>query len=152
MTMAEATNQTTIIGADTHINGEMTFDGTARILGKFEGKIAAKGELFVADGASCKAAVEAGKVTVDGVVEGNVTARERVELTAKARMRGDLVAARLLVAEGASFVGHCTVGPEAVKGGKLGEAGGTLAEPKPGAVGTGASGNGAGRPEPAVRR
>jgi cytoskeletal protein CcmA (bactofilin family) len=108
--------QTTIIGADTHIKGEMTFEGAARILGKFEGNIHAKGELHVADGASCHAVVEAGKVTVDGTVEGNVSARERVELTSKARMKGDLVAARLLVAEGASFVGHVTVGADALKG------------------------------------
>jgi cytoskeletal protein CcmA (bactofilin family) len=112
--MAETT-QATVIGADTHIKGEMTFGGTARLLGTFEGKISAKGELHVADGASCKAAVDAGKVTVDGLVEGNVHAGDRVELTARAKMRGDLVATKLLVAEGASFVGHVTVGPDAAK-------------------------------------
>src|ERR1051326_3288070 len=93
--MAETANQTTIIGSDTHIKGDMTFDGTAKILGTFEGKITAKGDLHVADGATCKAVVEAGKVTVDGLVDGNVTARERVELTGKARMKGDLVSPRL---------------------------------------------------------
>ena len=131
--MAETANQTTIIGSDTHIKGDMTFDGTAKILGTFEGKITAKGDLHVADGATCKAVVEAGKVTVDGLVDGNVTARERVELTGKARMKGDLVSARLLVAEGASFVGHCTVGPEAGKGGGGATFTGAAvtAEPKP---------------------
>ena len=119
--MADAT-QTTVIGADTHIKGEMSFDGSARILGKFEGTIHAKGELHIADGASCKAVVEANKVTVEGAVEGNVSARERIELTSKAKMKGDLVAARLLVAEGASFTGHVTVGADAAKGGKLPEA------------------------------
>lgn len=127
--MAEQTNQTTIIGADTHIKGEMSFDNTARLLGTFEGKIAAKGELHVADGASCRAEVEASRVNVDGSVEGDVTARERVQLNAKATMRGDLVAAKLVVAEGATFVGHVTVGPDAAKGaGKVGQ---TMAEPKP---------------------
>ncbi len=112
--MADPT-QTTVIGADTHIKGDMTFDGTARLLGTFEGTITAKGELQIAQGATCKAAVDAAKVTVDGDVDGNVTARDRVELTAKAKMKGDVVASRLVVAEGASFVGHCTVGPEAAK-------------------------------------
>jgi cytoskeletal protein CcmA (bactofilin family) len=129
--MAEGSNQTTVIGADTHIKGDMTFDGTARILGSFEGKISAKGDLHVADGATCRAVVEAGRVTVDGAVEGNVAARDRVELTAKAKMKGDLVASKLLVAEGASFVGHVTVGPEAAKSGKMTEA--SMAEAKPGA-------------------
>ena len=114
--MAESTNHTTVIGADTHIKGDMTFDGTAKILGSFEGTIAAKGELQIAESAKCKAVVEAGKVLVDGSVEGNLTARDRVELTSKARVKGDLVTTRLVVAEGASFVGHCTVGPDVGKG------------------------------------
>lgn len=131
--MAETGNQTTIIGSDTHIKGEMTFDGTAKLLGTFEGKISAKGDLHVADGATCRAVVEAGRVTVDGTIDGNVTARERVELTGKAKMKGDLISARLLVAEGASFVGHCTVGPEAAKGGTTTYTGAALTEPKPNA-------------------
>ena len=114
--MADPTNHITVIGPDTHIKGDMTFDGTAKILGSFEGTIAAKGELQIAESAKCKAAVEAGKVLVDGSVEGNLTARDRVELTAKARVKGDLVTSRLVVAEGASFVGHCTVGPDVGKG------------------------------------
>ena len=113
--MAEPTGQTTIIGADTKIKGEMVFDGTARLLGQFEGTITAKGELQVAEGATCRATVDAGKLMVDGIVEGNVTARDRVELTSKARVKGDVIAAKMVVAEGASFSGHCTVGADAVK-------------------------------------
>jgi cytoskeletal protein CcmA (bactofilin family) len=109
------TQQTTVIGPDTHIKGDMTFDGTARLLGTFEGTITAKGELQIASGATCKAAVDAAKVTVDGDVDGNITARDRIELTAKAKIKGDITASRLVVAEGASFVGNCNVGPEAAK-------------------------------------
>ena len=122
--MSEHANQpqTTVIGPDTHIKGEMTFEGSAKLLGNFEGKISAKGELLVADGASCKASVDAARVSIDGLVEGNVTARERVELSARAQMKGDLVTPKLLVAEGATFVGHVTVGPESAnKFGKMGE-------------------------------
>jgi cytoskeletal protein CcmA (bactofilin family) len=133
--MADTVAQTTVIGTGTHIKGEMSFEGSARLLGSFEGKISAKGELQIADGASCKAAVDAGTITIDGSVEGNVTARERVELTARAKMKGDLVAAKLLVAEGATFTGHVTVGPEAAK--HSGHGGSTshnvsLSEPKSG--------------------
>lgn len=110
-----ATAQTTVIGAGTVIKGEMTFEGAARLLGTFEGKITAKGDLQIADGASCKASVDANTISIDGVVEGNISARERVELSARARMKGDLIAAKLSVADGASFVGHVTVGPDAAK-------------------------------------
>jgi cytoskeletal protein CcmA (bactofilin family) len=123
--MADMNSQATVIGADTHIKGDMTFESTARLLGKFEGKISSKGELQVANGATCRATVEASKVMIDGELEGNLTARERVELTAKAKVKGDMIAARLVVAEGASLVGHLTVGPDAAKA-----AGAPLGEPK----------------------
>ena len=43
--MPDPVKSTTVIGADTHIKGDMTFETTARLLGTFEGKIASKGEL-----------------------------------------------------------------------------------------------------------
>lgn len=142
--MAEIGSQTTVIGADTKIKGDMSFDGTARILGSFEGSISAKGELQIAESATCRATVEAGKVMVDGNVEGNMTARERVELTAKARVKGDVVAARLVVAEGASFTGHCTVGTDAVKTAKTADIDVGLHDVRPSTT----VGGGAGRREP----
>jgi cytoskeletal protein CcmA (bactofilin family) len=106
---------TTVIGPDTHIKGEMVFDSTARILGTFEGRIIAKGEVQIGEGAACKAAVEGATVIVDGVIEGDVMARERVQLNSKARVIGDVVATTLVVAEGASFHGHCRVGADAAR-------------------------------------
>ncbi len=95
----------------------MTFGSTARILGTFEGKITSKGEVQIAAGANCKATVHAERVMVDGVVEGNVTAHDRIQLNANATLKGDLVATKLIVTEGATFIGHCTVGPDAAKSG-----------------------------------
>ena len=103
----------TVIGADTTIKGEMFFEKSARILGNFEGKIAAQGEIHIGNGANCNAAVEAEKIIVDGSVQGPLFARDRLTLTANAQVQGDLTAGTLVVAEGASFVGHCNVGPHA---------------------------------------
>lgn len=114
--MADETNVTTI-AADTQIKGEMTFEHSCKLLGKFDGTITAKGQLHVAEGATCKAQVEAATVIVDGLIEGNVTAKDRIQLNAKARLIGDLVASKLVMAEGASFNGHVSVGADAIKGG-----------------------------------
>lgn len=103
----------TVIGPDTKIKGEMFFEKSARILGSFEGKITAQGEVQIGAGALCNAAVEADRVIVDGRVQGPITARDRLTLTANAQVQGDLTAGTLVVAEGASFVGHCHVGPHA---------------------------------------
>ena len=103
----------TIIGRDTQIKGEMFFEKSARILGSFEGKITAQGEVQISSGANCNAAIEAQRVIVDGQVNGPISAHEQLTLTANARVQGDLTAGTLVVAEGASFVGHCNVGPAA---------------------------------------
>ncbi|NUQ52510.1 MAG: polymer-forming cytoskeletal protein, partial [Phycisphaerales bacterium] len=110
--MPEPTNQTTIIGPDTTLKGELTFENSARIMGRVEGKVSSKGEVTIGDGAACKATIDAGRVLVDGVVEGNITAKEKVQLNAKARVVGDITAMTLVVSEGASFTGHCRVGAD----------------------------------------
>ena len=119
--------ETTVIAADTVIKGEMTFEHTARIQGRFEGKIAAKGELQVAESAVCAAEVAAGNIIVDGSVDGNVQAQQKIQLNAKAKLKGDIVAERLITAEGASIYGHVAVGPEAAKGRAAGGGGGAPA-------------------------
>lgn len=120
----------TVIGADTYIKGEMTFDSTARVLGTFEGTITAKGEIQIAHGATCRATIEARIVSVDGKVEGNVTAHEKLILSAKAQMTGDLIAPTLVVAEGATFTGHVQVGPDAGKNGRAATKSASSTEPK----------------------
>lgn len=104
---------TTVIGPDASISGEMHFEGNARILGAFEGRISSKGEIHIGEHATCKASIEASRVIIDGLVEGDVVALDRVQLAAHARLIGDLVAGALVVAEGASFEGRCRVGPVA---------------------------------------
>lgn len=120
----------TVIGPDTRIKGEMFFEKSARILGSFEGKITAQGEVQIGAGAECNAAVEADRVIVDGRVHGPITARDRLTLTANAQVQGDLTAGTLVVAEGASFVGHCHVGPHAQDLSK-GQAGQQAQAPRP---------------------
>lgn len=106
---------TTIIAPDTLIRGELIFQNAAIVLGKVEGKIISQGQLQLGQGSECKAGVQAGTLIIDGTVEGDVVATERLELNTTAQIKGDVVAAKLIVAEGASFSGHCLVGPDAVK-------------------------------------
>jgi len=109
------TGESTIIGADTKIKGEITFERTARVSGSIEGKVTTGGELQIGVGGRADAEISAGKVVIDGDVKGNVTAREHVQLNGKASLRGDLVSSKLVVAEGATLTGHVSVGPDAVK-------------------------------------
>ena len=107
--------QTTVIGADTTIKGDIKVNKTALILGKIEGTISGKGEIQLSSGATCNASVDANKVIIEGTVEGDVTGRESVKLASTARVNGNLIAARLIVEEGAVFIGHCQVGGDVAK-------------------------------------
>ncbi len=108
--------ETTVIGSDTHIKGEMSFKKSARLLGVFEGRITGEGELHVAENSNCKADIETVTALVDGTIEGNLVVREKVQLNAKGVIKGDIVAAKMVMTEGATFFGQCSIGPEAVKG------------------------------------
>lgn len=113
--MAERASAETIIGTGARIVGDVSFDGPARILGDIEGTIVTKSDLQIGAGASCRADIDAHRLAVDGSITGNVTARDSLELAANAKIEGDLITAKLVVTEGATFVGHCRVGPEASK-------------------------------------
>lgn len=108
--MAENNEFGTVIGADANFKGDLTFDSAAKVLGKFEGSITSKGKVQVADGADCKATVKAKEVSVEGHIEGNVEATDRVELRPKGVITGDITAARMTMADGASIDGHCRIG------------------------------------------
>ena len=107
---------TTVIGPDAVFKGELSFDKGVRVDGRVEGKISTKGHLAVSQAGKLQADVEAGAIIVEGEVKGNLIAADKVELRQTARLTGDIKAAKLIVTEGASFSGHCSVGPNAAAG------------------------------------
>ncbi|MEZ6232623.1 MAG: polymer-forming cytoskeletal protein [Phycisphaerales bacterium] len=123
--MADA-SASTVIGKDSTFKGEFTTEGSAKVLGTVEGTITAKGVLEIPEGGRCNATITAERLTIDGRVEGSVTVRNSLNLSSKGALIGDLVANAVTIAEGATLVGHCRVGPEALKQGS----GAQAAEPK----------------------
>jgi cytoskeletal protein CcmA (bactofilin family) len=94
----------TTLGADANFKGQLQFEKGARLLGKFEGEVTTKGEFVIAEGADFSGEARAGNVRVEGGVKGNLNANGKIQLTASARLEGDITAARLEVAEGAAPV------------------------------------------------
>ena len=113
--MADAPRTETLIGSDVAIKGEMSFDGSMRIEGKIEGRIQSKGKVSFGQGAQIVADVVVGQAKVEGTFKGNLTAAERIELSSTAHVLGDVRATKLVIAEGATFVGNCHVAPDALK-------------------------------------
>ena len=99
------------------VSGQLSFQGPARIDGVVDGEIQCQGALTIGDGAEVRAKVSGQVVVIRGKVEGNVTAKERVELLAPARLIGNVSAPRLIINEGVVFDGDCSMGVAKQKGG-----------------------------------
>lgn len=105
--------QVTVIGPDARFKGELVVEGVLKVLGSFDGALKA-GEVHIGPSAHSNCAIEASTVIVDGTHHGDIVARECLQLTNKANVQGDVTAAELAVAQGATFVGRCIVGPDAL--------------------------------------
>ncbi|MBU0717539.1 MAG: polymer-forming cytoskeletal protein [Planctomycetes bacterium] len=100
----------TTIGPDAVFKGELRFEKGVKLLGRLEGEIASEGNLLIGEGAKLIGNAKVGAIRLDGEVKGNLEAASKVQLSASARLEGDLQTARLEVAEGAVLVGRCTIG------------------------------------------
>jgi len=99
-----------VLGQGTRIEGQLTFDGNVRIDGHVEGEITAKETVLVGESAVVSAQIQANMVIILGRVNGDVTARKRVELRAPGKLMGNLNTPGLVIHEGVTFEGNCTMG------------------------------------------
>lgn len=102
------------------VTGQLTFQGSARIEGNVDGEIQCHGTLTIGERAEVRAKISGDVVVIRGKVEGNVVAKEKVELVAPARLFGDIDTPRLVITEGVVFDGDCTMGVARQKGGMAG--------------------------------
>jgi len=112
--MPEPISTKNILSSDVEIKGSIKFQNELTIDGKIEGEINSTGALTVGENAEIKGEIKTKSVTVYGKVHGNITVEERVELKSHAALFGDLKATRLIIEEGATFVGKSEVTPNKV--------------------------------------
>lgn len=103
-------NESTIIGPSILINGKLTGDEDLTVRGRVEGELSLTRTLIVEPSGIVKANVEVKNAIVSGVVVGNITATESVELTREGRMVGDIRSPRVIIVDGASFRGRVDMG------------------------------------------
>src|SRR4029450_7884442 len=104
-----------ILSSDVEIKGSIKFHKELLIDGKVEGDINSDGVLTVGENAEIRGEIKTKSITVYGKVHGNITVGERCELKSKCVLQGDLKAARLVIEEGATFIGKSEVTTGAVK-------------------------------------
>lgn len=105
---ANAGNLNAILGKGSAFDGKLSFAGTVRIEGKFNGEIHTKDTLVIGEGAEVTAEIQAGTVIVSaGSVTGNILATELIELEKSAKVRANLEAPAVRIERGVIFVGSC---------------------------------------------
>ena len=100
---------TTYIAASTRIVGTITGQGGYVFCGTVEGDCDINGPLTLAQGGHWRGTLKANDIVVAGVVEGDVIAKQRVEIAGTARVSGSLSGNSIAVAEGAVIEGEIKV-------------------------------------------
>ncbi|MGH9459350.1 MAG: bactofilin family protein [Thermoanaerobaculia bacterium] len=93
--------------------GELEFEDTMRIDGRFHGKITSKNELIVGDSATVEGDIHVGRIAISGTVMGKVKADQAIEIHRSGRVYSDLETPTLIIEEGAIFQGNCTMSENA---------------------------------------
>ncbi|MEO7934332.1 MAG: polymer-forming cytoskeletal protein [Chthoniobacterales bacterium] len=107
--MADISHVKNSLSADIEIKGSIKFTSDLTIDGKVEGEINSEGTLTLGENADIRGEIKTKSVTIYGKVHGNITVAEKCELKSRAQLIGDLKAARLIIEEGATFVGKSEV-------------------------------------------
>jgi cytoskeletal protein CcmA (bactofilin family) len=110
--MADIPPNKNFLSKDVEIKGSVKFVNEFVFDGNLQGGISSvDGILTVGENADVRGEVKSKTVIVKGKVYGNITVQERCELHSHSQLIGDLRAARLVIEEGATFVGMSEVTP-----------------------------------------
>ena len=103
-----------VLNSDVEIKGNLRFAGELTFEGKLDGEIQTDGTLHLGDVAIINGNINAANVIVRGKINGNITAKEKIDIKAKTELFGDIRSARLAIEEGVTFVGKTEVNPNKV--------------------------------------
>lgn len=93
------------VGTDSEVTGDFVVKGILRVDGKIIGKIEAD-QVILTETAFMLGDILAKCIIVDGKVEGNLKATDRLEINPNGRIKGDIFTQKLLMADGAEFDGR----------------------------------------------
>ena len=95
------------LGKNTSFEGKMSFEGMARLDGKFDGEMFSGNMLILGENAVINGEISVETLVVDGKVRGNVSATGKIEIHSTGRVYGDIATPSLVIEEGGLFDGTC---------------------------------------------
>ena len=98
-------NTLSIISAGTTVTGDIECSGVLKVEGRIEGNVRRARQVMLAKEGAIHGDVSANEVVVGGVIDGAVSASERLELQTTAVVNGEITTKSIVVMEGARING-----------------------------------------------
>lgn len=99
----------TLIGKNSTLNGDVKFRGGLHVDGRIKGNVIAEKDaeavVTVSEHGSIEGEIRAPRVIIDGALTGDIHASDRVELAARARVKGNIHYKTIQMALGAQVNG-----------------------------------------------
>mgnify|MGYP003393501782 CR=1 FL=1 len=98
------------VGHGTSLTGDTSFQMMLRVDGHLTGTVSSDGgTLIVGNNGQLDAHTSVGVAQINGTVNGDITATQKVQLGRTARVVGNITTPKLVIEEGAVFEGGCTM-------------------------------------------
>ena len=98
------------VGHGTSLTGDTSFQMMLRVDGHLTGTVSSEGgTLIVGNNGQLDANVTVGVAQVNGTINGDVVATEKIQLGRTARVVGNITTPKLVIEDGAVFEGGCTM-------------------------------------------
>jgi cytoskeletal protein CcmA (bactofilin family) len=107
-------SKATVLARDDSVSGKLALKGPGQVLGNFTGQIECDGDLLIGPEAHVEADIRGNRITISGLVRGNVIAASRLKITTSGRLEGDATVGALVVQEGGVHYGVIRVHPEGI--------------------------------------
>jgi cytoskeletal protein CcmA (bactofilin family) len=109
--MTSSESARTVVAGDVEIVGSVKAAGGMQFDGKLSGDLTCGGSVSIGPTAAVKGNMTVESVTLSGQLDGNIAARDRIELKSTAKVTGDIKSKRLTVEDGVTFTGKVEVNP-----------------------------------------
>ena len=110
-----AGNGTTLVSAGTVLKGDIQSNGDLRIDGTIYGNISSNAKIIIGASGIVEGDISGNQADIVGKVNGNIRAKELLQLRGDSVVTGNLYAGKLQVEPSATFNGQCHMGANVVE-------------------------------------
>lgn len=106
MRKKEKITSVSLLSRKVNIEGEISGDEHFKIEGTIKGSVNVAGDILVDESGAVHADIDGNNIIIKGLVNGNISAKNRIEIYATGIVNGDISAQSVNIQEGARFEGR----------------------------------------------